>query len=240
MELRVIGRYGAYARAGGATSCYTVDGSTAADFGGGALSRLHGNGLAEIDTVLVSHMHSDHVGDLFTLRYYLADYNRKHREAEKTVDLYLPEEDCPAADELRRFPYYRIRAIKGGDTLTLKNGLRVELFDMCHAGLKTCGMVFGRGGATLGYTADTLECDGLKALLAASGTALCDCAVQEKDFTPESPHVSIRRMAELCKDFGTKMLVTHITTDDGKAALAEAKSICPDAELVQEGKRYSI
>ncbi|GEN45734.1 MBL fold metallo-hydrolase [Alkalibacillus haloalkaliphilus] len=73
MELKVIGYWGAYPEAESATSCYLLeqDGfKVVIDLGSGALSRLQQYvTVDEIDAVVLSHFHHDHVADLGSFQY---------------------------------------------------------------------------------------------------------------------------------------------------------------------------
>lgn len=73
LKLRIIGYWGGYPKTGGATSCYLLekDGFTLVlDFGSGALSQLQKyKPVDEIDAVILSHYHHDHVADVGVLQY---------------------------------------------------------------------------------------------------------------------------------------------------------------------------
>lgn len=73
MKLTVIGEWGGYPSANGATSAYLVekDGFTLViDMGSGALSKLQNyKKIMDIDAVILSHYHHDHVADIGVLQY---------------------------------------------------------------------------------------------------------------------------------------------------------------------------
>ncbi len=72
-SLTVIGHWGAYPNCGEATSCYLLQAeetSVLLDCGSGALSVLQEHmSLADIDAVILSHYHADHMADLGCLQY---------------------------------------------------------------------------------------------------------------------------------------------------------------------------
>src|SRR5690625_7749578 len=73
MELIVIGYWGGYPAENGATSAYMIkkDGfNLVIDMGSGALSKLQKYiNVEQIDAVLLSHYHHDHVADIGVLQY---------------------------------------------------------------------------------------------------------------------------------------------------------------------------
>lgn len=83
MKLTVLGKYGPYPRAGGATSGYLLaEGRTnlLVECGSGILSRLQQCiPLGEISGIVLSHLHSDHIADMFILRYALQILQQRGR-----------------------------------------------------------------------------------------------------------------------------------------------------------------
>lgn len=73
MELTVIGYWGGYPAADGATSAYLLEKdnfSLLIDVGSGALSKLQKyTAVTELDAVILSHYHHDHVADIGVLQY---------------------------------------------------------------------------------------------------------------------------------------------------------------------------
>src|SRR5690625_5233608 len=73
MKITVIGHWGGYPAPNGATSSYMIekDGFTlVVDLGSGALSKLQDyKHVNDIDAVILSHYHHDHVADVGVLQY---------------------------------------------------------------------------------------------------------------------------------------------------------------------------
>ena len=74
MKVTVVGCFGGYPEKGGATSCYLFeenDYKLVIDIGSGALSLLPNfTQLQEINSVIISHYHHDHIADLGVLQYF--------------------------------------------------------------------------------------------------------------------------------------------------------------------------
>ncbi len=73
MKCTIIGYWGGYPAAGGATSAYLLEENNfklLIDAGSGALSKLqHYTEASELDAVILSHYHHDHVADIGVLQY---------------------------------------------------------------------------------------------------------------------------------------------------------------------------
>ena len=75
MYLTVFGNNASFPRAYGACACYLVEAcgkKVLLDMGSGSLSQLQRTeDLAALDMIVVSHLHFDHMGDLFCAKYQL-------------------------------------------------------------------------------------------------------------------------------------------------------------------------
>jgi len=73
MKLTVIGFWGGYPAANGATSCYLLEKDNFTlmiDAGSGSLSKLQNyTSAADLDAVIISHYHQDHIADVGVLQY---------------------------------------------------------------------------------------------------------------------------------------------------------------------------
>ena len=78
MKLTVLGKYGPYPGAGGATTSYLLEcggKKLLIDAGSGSLSRVQEYcALEELDGIILTHLHSDHCSDMFILRYLRTDH----------------------------------------------------------------------------------------------------------------------------------------------------------------------
>src|SRR5690625_7537103 len=73
MKLTVIGCWGGYPAPGEATSAYLIekdDFSLLVDAGSGSLAQLqHYKNVMEIDAIIVTHYHQDHIADIGVIQY---------------------------------------------------------------------------------------------------------------------------------------------------------------------------
>ena len=239
MEITIIGKYGPYAQKGGATSCYLINDSVILDMGSGALARLQEKvNLCKISAIILTHMHSDHISDMFTLRYFYA-LEEKAGRLDKKIDVYMPYSKSPENEMLSDCRRFNIHYVNHGDIIEIA-GLKTEFYAMLHAGIPCLGLNIKQGESSLAYTADTLYCENLETLISKSKFAVCDCAVLSKDFTTNSPHISVEQMAKLCNKYKTYMYISHISTLNESELLSEAKKHNEKCEVVAEGRTYKI
>lgn len=239
MKLTVIGKYGPYAQKGGATSCFLINDSVILDMGSGTLARLLDKvNLCKISAIILSHMHSDHMSDMLTLRYFYA-LEEKAGRLDKKIDVYMPYQKCPENEMLCSCRQFNIHYVKDKDIIETA-GLKIGFYLMLHAGIPCMGLNIKQGSSSLAYTADTLFCENLETLIQSCRYAVCDCAVLQKDFTVNSPHISVADMAKICKKYKTYMYISHISSLNETEILNEAKTYNDKCEVAVEGRTYDI
>ncbi len=185
------------------------------DIGFGALRRMAEAHIdyREIDMVLCSHFHLDHVGDLAPLLMALTftpGFERK-----KPLTLIGPQ-------GFRKF-MHNLRDIYG-DWLLPRNEYPLTIYDlntehlevngcviqastMCHTQY-TNGYRIENGGKVLAYSADTGPCDELTKLCKDADLAFIECSFP--DDQPFEFHLTPRQAAKAARDAGVKHLVlTH-------------------------------
>jgi ribonuclease BN (tRNA processing enzyme) len=119
--LTVVGHWGAYPGPGEASSCYLLRAGEATillDCGSGALSCLQDFiGLQEIDAVVLSHYHSDHIADIGCLQY-AARIDMDLGRRKKPLDIYGHDQSSALA-KLDYLEYARGHAYKADSVLKI-------------------------------------------------------------------------------------------------------------------------
>ncbi len=188
-----------------------VDGGAGAkllvDCGSGVTHRLLEAGCpgSEIDALLLTHLHSDHIVDLFQL---IISSWHQGRDRPQTIfgppgtkkfvrgllDLWKPELDQRVAHEKRPSVAaltVNVEEVAGGDTLQF-GALSVSVVSVNHLPVKHAfGFVFQDTGARLAISGDTTYCPAL--IEAAKG---CDLLLHEVLIHGELPVIEGRRTAE--------------------------------------------
>ncbi len=244
MKLTVLGCYGPYPPAGGCCSGYLIreEGwNLLIDCGNGVLSRLQEQiNYQDINAVILSHLHADHVSDIMIMRYGLEiAYNRGLRS--EPLPLFAPAEP---ASEFDRLPYknaYSVTPI--GSDQELQIGpftiqVRLGIHSVPSLALRVRSLL-----GTLVYSSDTEYYRGLEEFASGSDLFLCEANFQAADIQNNLPnHLSAAQAAEIAAAAKVDRLVLthHHPERDLDVSLAEAKKYFPTTELAREGKTYSL
>lgn len=178
MELTVLGSHSPYAPANGACSGYllTIDGfHIMLDCGNGSFSRLQRHiDFAELDMVIITHLHPDHYSDIYCLRQAIGGAIKSGRRQQPVI-LYVPEEPSALAEEIREWTdIFNIASLS--EAMAHENDFnlfQLDFFRTKHEP-ETYGLRISQGGQPMfAYTSDTgwysgliQECAGVRLLLA--------------------------------------------------------------------------
>ena len=206
---------------------FVVDDHILFDIGYGVITALRENGLdtADIDFIVVSHFHPDHLGDI---AYFL--YRRKGKYENKPVTIigpagtkamikklyrafqYDPEEE----DELRFFGMENVKFVELGNNEVYDNGqseFSVRAFDTAHSRTLTCnGYILTENGVTLGYTGDSSLCEGFRSNLGNAQVWIVDAAHLNSNTAYQQSahmrHMTLGQVAALARRYKSKRFYT--------------------------------
>ncbi len=210
-SLTVIGQWSAYPSHGEATSCYLVqadDTSVLLDCGSGALSVLQEHmSLADIDAVILSHYHADHIADLGCLQYAALidiDLSRRHKPLRVYGhELYdhtenLGYKDCVLGQTYNRNSLLEIGPFRFSFAPTTHP-------DPCFAIRAECG------AASLVYSGDTEPCWELVPFSEGADVLLCETSLYDLYKGKIPGHMSAGEAGELALAAGVgKLVATHL------------------------------
>lgn len=248
MRLTVIGCSGSMSGPDSASSCYLLqaegpgeDGASRTwnillDLGSGAFGALLGHlDPAELDAVVLSHLHADHVVDMTGLEVYRR-YNPAGPlgpvpvlgpagTAERIAALTM-EEDLSALDASFSF-------IEHDPDRTVTVGpFRIDVAPVDHPvpafGVRVTGPAEGgTGDVVLTYSGDTDACDRLVELATGADLFLCEAAFQEGRDSVRGIHLTGRRAGETAAKAGAhRLLLTHMPPwNDPEQVRAEAAEV---------------
>ena len=254
MRLTVLGRSPASPNPGEACAGYLIEGGGARvllDIGPGVVSQLvRQHHPDELDAVVVSHMHSDHMLDLVTLRYV---YPWRLQPKDQRLRVVLPP---GSADQLldlargvgnpRHFENCFRLSEHDGSTALGFGGLSLHPVRTQHY-IPCWGFRAEADGHLLAYTADTAPCGGLEDLSDAADLLLAEATLRSLDEDAAAPeprgHLLPAEAGEAARAGGAKRLVlTHLPANgDGDwARVQAAETFGADVEIAEPGGAYEV
>lgn len=198
--------------------------------------RKHG----DLDGVILSHRHPDHVTDLFMLL-----HARLYGQSEPLpeIPLWAPAETL---DRLTAFSKeldqgFRLESISPGDEVRIGDA-SFTFFSMAHPP-ETVGVRVESDGVVFAYSSDTGPSADLDALAGGAHVFLCEATLQDSDETWEG-HMSATQAGEAAASARVgKMVLTHLPPGrDAGLSLTEAHKTSGGAEvqLASDGLKLEV
>ncbi len=211
MKLTIIGHWGGYPGKNGASSAYLLEKDgfhLMLDFGSGALSKLQEFKRAtDLDAIILSHYHADHIADIGVLKHALYVENLL-QGTEKLVDLYTHREQpfhgFDFTDDYIRVHYYRPEEV-------LKVGPFFLRFIKTKHSVPCYGMRITDGGSTVVYTADSAYQDEWIKFSKDADLLLADTNFYADQDGQEAGHMTSREVGKIASEAKVKELIlTHL------------------------------
>lgn len=243
MKLTVLGSSGGFPKAGGATSGYLLEINgrhILVDCGSGVLANLFRFiRLDQLDAIILTHLHHDHISDMQVLKYAIS-LSRQHGIDMPAIPVLAPATPENLADSLQSDGSLIVGHISPQSEQSLF-GAQLRFFAMDHP-VEAYGLRIEQEGRKLAYTADTIPCTNLQALLQDADLALMDAGTLERLRRPKMMHLTASECATLANACQVKrLLLTHLLPVlDPVEVLAEARAIRPDSELAELLATYEV
>ncbi len=254
MRLTVLGRSPASPNPGEACAGYLVEGGGArvlVDIGPGVVARLLARHHPdELDAVVISHMHADHMLDLVTLRYV---YPWRKRPKAERLRVVMPPGSADQLLDLARGvgnpkhfeDSFRVSEHDGSGSLRF-GGLSLAPVRTQHY-IPCWGFRMEADDRRLAYTADTAPCPGLDDLADHADLLLSEATLRSLDEDAQPPqqrgHLLASEAGAVAHDCGTKrLMLTHLPIDvDGSwARVAAEEAFSGDVEVADPGGSYEV
>ena len=239
MQITVLGNSGPYPAPGGMCSGYLLEADEKkilVDCGCGILSELQKKcSLKELDAVVLSHLHADHMSDMLVMRYALM-----FAEREYALPVYMPGEPESEAWLLSGCKYFNTIEINPQKYYTL-GSLKIFFTPVKHPVL-TYATRFEKGSKALVYSGDTMYDENLADFATNADLFICDSAFSEKEHWADAPHASAKQAAQMAKEAKVKrLMLTHFSPKaDPTMLLGEAKEVFPNAVISKKGLAVKI
>lgn len=212
MKVTVIGYWGAFPKKNEATSCYLFEHDgfrLLVDCGSGALAQLQNViDIEQIDAVIISHYHHDHVADIGPLQY--------ARLIKKNLGAHLPELPIYGhsfdRDGFARLAHKGVTKAVAYDpndelhigpfTITF---MPTEHPAVCYA-MRICA-----GEKTVVYTADSSYLPEFVPFAKHADVLICECNFYAGQQAKQAGHMTSEEAATIARDAGVKtLLLTHL------------------------------
>lgn len=242
MKITVLGRYGTAPAKDGACSGYYIehnDKKILIDCGNGIVSRYqHYCKIEELDYIILSHVHFDHMADLHLIKYVLQT-KKYYGQIIKKIKLILPKpvKDEDVYDEnLFDITYLQDNMQIAIDDLTVTFNKMVHLIE-CY------GMAIENEEFKFVYSADTGYTDKLVKLAKDADLFLCESTIVKKQIKyPINHHLSVEEACKICKLANCKKLVlTHLWYETKiEEYEKEANKYLKNFEIAKEMCTYNL
>jgi len=244
VKITTLGSWGAYPAAGSATSGYLLqaDGrNILIDCGSGVLAQLQNHiALEELDAVVLSHYHTDHIADVFCLQYAVMILTQLGKRT-KPLPIYAHTEDSAMFAQLTYGAYCEAQPISAGETLRL-GAITFAFASNVHP-VPCLAMRIEHVGRTIVYTADTGWNDALVPFCRDADLLVAECSFYNEQLGTIPGHLTAGEAGMLAAQSGAKRLVlTHLPQyGDHRQLLAEAgESYAGDVSLTYSGDVFTV
>jgi ribonuclease BN (tRNA processing enzyme) len=237
MRLRVLGSNGTYPTPGCPASGYLVDhdGTTVLLDAGPAVFPVLQTlaDPADLDALVISHVHGDHCLDVFPLFNALRYGPSRRRELPVLAPPGVAERIAgfiAAGPDHDLFRIFEFRTTAAGDRTRI-GGLDLAFGAAAHS-VPTLVTAVTSGGRRLVYSGDTGPGGDLPAMAAGADLLLCEATTQGDPGPDRYPyHLSAIEAGEVARESGVgRLLVTHVTPGLDPAVSAEEARTVFDGE----------
>lgn len=243
MKITILGNNGPFPAPGGACSSYLIDSNGTkilVDAGSGSLSNLMKiMDPVDLDAIILSHLHWDHMTDIPILYYYL-HINRINGGKFDDIPLYMPKTPPAMFETISSFSAFDINVLNK-ETIINQNDFKITTARMTHP-VESYALKFSHMGKSIVYSGDTTYNPGLAVFSAGCNLLITDSGFLDEQLTPSSPHMSSAQCARVAADAGAgRLLLSHLNpgtdTDD---YLVEAVATFKKTYIANLMKEYEV
>lgn len=213
MKVTVVGYWGGYPDKDGATSCYLVESNgytLALDMGSASLSKIQQfKEVEDLDAVIISHYHADHVADIGVLQYALL-VRSKVLGFDKVLPIYGHRNNGSELEFEKLTHDYTKATEYNPDEILHLGPFTITFFKTKH-GVPCYGMKITDGIQTLVYTADTAYDPSLASFAMNADLLITDCNFYKGMDATSSGHMTSEECAKIAEEscVGT-LILSHL------------------------------
>lgn len=237
MEVKILGTGSIYSKRNCAS--IIIDKKILFDVGPGILKQLLNEkyNLSQIDTILISHLHSDHILDFAPLIVNLNVLNIKHK-IKIIGPLYLKQKltdflNLMYGNYYNKFidTYLEFIEIKDEEYELYLGNYKINMIKVNHYDIEAYGFVINN---KLGLTGDSSMCDGIKNIYNNCKIMIADCSVLIGDIY----HLGFNNIKKLLESSIEKTIIATHLRDDTRNSLKNSK--INNFKLVEDGYEFKL
>lgn len=245
MKLTVLGNNGPYPSAGGACSGYLIrEGSSnlLVDCGNGILSNLQKFiRLEELDAVILTHLHSDHMSDMLVLKYFW-QIKRNRGQIDRALKLFSPPEPAEEYSRLDVKDVFDLKPVNRDSVLDI-SGMRITFEQMTHP-VMDFAVSLEAGGRRFVFSGDTSWTENIIDFAKEADLLMLDSGLLARDKKGNAPvpHLTAEECGIIAAKANTgKLLLTHFWPEyDISELISEARVNFKNVHATEILKEYEI
>lgn len=244
MKITTIGIWGGYPNKNEATSSFLIeqDGFRCLiDCGSGVLAAVQNyTELRQLDAVLITHYHPDHVADIGVLQH-AAMVGMQLKEWETPLPIYAHDRDVDGFETLSYKGVTEGRAVQVDEPVQI-GPWEVSFCETVHP-VYCLALKFTSNGKSAVFTADTAWKDELVDFAAGADFIAAESNLYEKYVGIIQGHMSGAQAGKLAEEAGVKKIVlTHLPQYGNVQEILESakENFSGDVEFAEIGKTYRI
>lgn len=222
MKLQIIGS-GAIITTDASASAL-IDDRILVDCGAGTfkqLLKLNCN-IEKIDTVLITHLHSDHFMDV-PFMMLAAEKSPNNKQG---LTIFLPEGGIGATYEIAKYLWNpeddtkiwwpkNVRLIEyQNEKVFTKNNISIEPIKVIHGELKASGFIIEKDDKRIGFSGDSIMCEGVEKITEMTDYVVLDASCPKSGNTV---HMGLDDIYKLCNEYPNKRIIaTHMYKETKK------------------------
>ena len=245
MRLTILGNNGPYPSAGGACSGYLIrEGSTnlLIDCGNGILSNLQRFvRLEELDAVILTHLHSDHMSDMLVLKY-AWQIKRNRGQLDRMLKVFAPPEPVEEYKRLDVKDVFELKPVNRDIVLDI-GGMKITFEQMTHP-VMDFAISLETGGRRFVFSGDTSWTENIIDFAQGAHLLMLDSGLMAKDKSGNAPvpHLTAEECGIIAARANVgKLLLTHFWPEhDISELITEARANFANVHAAELLKEYEI